>query len=115
MNKTIDFLLKNTNSSIHLRVKKEILGNITAQEEADLIAQIKEEPIYKLIVSCQKENGWLGNGFHGPNKNARLYENQLKGISTYGGQQLENDWKIDTRKLCDITFRALLIMFYANK
>ena len=41
-------------------------------------------------------------------------ENQLKGISTYGGQQLEVDWKTDTRKLCDITFRVLLILHYAN-
>jgi len=46
---------------------------------------------------------------------ARWYENQLKGISSYGGQQLEIDWKTDTRKLCDITFRALLIMHYAGK
>lgn len=46
---------------------------------------------------------------------ANVDENQLKGISTYGGQQLEVDWKTDTRKLCDVTFRAILIMFYANK
>ena len=29
---------------------------------------------------------------------ATVDENQLKGISTYGGQQLEVDWKTDTRK-----------------
>ena len=46
---------------------------------------------------------------------ATVDENQLKGISTYGGQQLEVDWKSDTRKLCDITFRVLLIMFYSKK
>ena len=45
---------------------------------------------------------------------ATVDENQLKGISTYGGQQLEVDWKTDTRKLCDVTFRVLLIMHYAN-
>ena len=70
MKRSIDFLLKNANHSIRLRLKKEILGCITAEEEAELIAQIKEESIYKLIASCQKENGWLGNGFHGPNKDA---------------------------------------------
>ena len=41
--KLIDFLLENANPSIRLRVKKEILGNIAAEEETDLIAQIKEE------------------------------------------------------------------------
>ena len=74
--KLIDFLRENANPSIRLRVKKEILGNITVAEDADLIAQIKEEPIYNLIATCQKENGWLGNGFHGPNKDAGPYENQ---------------------------------------
>ena len=77
--KLIDFLLENANPSIRLRVKKEIFGNIAAEEETDLIAQIKEEQIYKLIASCQKEKGWLGNGFHGPNKNAGPYENQEVG------------------------------------
>ena len=70
MKGSIDFLLENANPSIRLRIKKEVLGSITAEEEAELIAQINEEPIYKLIASCQKENGWLGNGFHGPNNDA---------------------------------------------
>ena len=77
--KSIDFLLENGNPSIRLRVKKEILGEVDAAEEALLIAQIKEEPIYTLIAKCQKENGWLGNGFHGPNKDAGPYENQEVG------------------------------------
>lgn len=46
---------------------------------------------------------------------APIAENRLKGFSTYGGQQLETDWKTSTRKFCDITFRALLIMHYARK
>jgi hypothetical protein len=45
---------------------------------------------------------------------ANVDENQLKGISTYSGLQLEIDWKEPVRKLCDITFRALLILHYAN-
>ena len=49
--KSVDFLLENANPSIKLRVKKEILGNITAEEEALLIAQIKEETIYQLIAN----------------------------------------------------------------
>ena len=69
----IHFLLENANPSIKLRVKKEILSDIPQKEEIDLQAQIVQEPIYKLIASCQKENGWLGNGFHGPNRDAGSY------------------------------------------
>ena len=77
--KPSDFLLENATPSIRLRVKKEVLGRVSAEEEADLQSQIREEELYKLISACQKENGWLGNGFHGPNKNAGPYENQEVG------------------------------------
>ncbi|MDF2685981.1 MAG: hypothetical protein K0S55_1162 [Clostridia bacterium] len=69
-NKMIKFLLENANPSIKYRVKKEILNDITAAEEKELQEQIMAEPFIQLIVRCQKENGWLGNGFHGANKNA---------------------------------------------
>ncbi len=77
--KPMDFLLENANPSIRLRVKKEVLGKVSAEEEANLQSQIREEELYKLISACQKENGWLGNGFHGPNKYAGPYENQEVG------------------------------------
>lgn len=32
----------------------------------------------------------------------------------YAGLQLETDWKTETKRNCDITFRALLIAYYAN-
>ena len=89
--KSIDFLLKNAGPSIRLRVKKEILGNIMAEEEADLQKQIMEEPISQLIVNCQKENGWLGNGFHGPNKNAGPYENQEVGTKYLAEKGINKD------------------------
>lgn len=38
----------------------------------------------------------------------------FKGWGPYAGLQLEVDWKSKIRKLCDITFRALLIMHYSN-
>lgn len=41
-------------------------------------------------------------------------EKQLKGISTYSGLQIEKDWKNERSKLCDITFRALLILRFSN-
>lgn len=45
---------------------------------------------------------------------APIAENQLKGFSTYVGQQLEADWKTSTREFCEIIFRALLIMHYSE-
>ena len=62
------------------RVKKEILDNISQKEEESLQEIIFSEEIIKSIMACQKENGWLGNGFHGSNKNAGRYENQETGI-----------------------------------
>jgi hypothetical protein len=36
------------------------------------------------------------------------------GWGPYAGLQLETDWKSKTRRNCDITFRALLIHYYAS-
>ena len=74
-----NFLLTHGGPSIRLRVKREIMGDISAEEESALMEEIQTEPVYRLVAACQKENGWLGNGFHGPNKNAGLYENQEVG------------------------------------
>lgn len=69
--KMIDYLLLNANPSIQYRVKTEVLNRELSVEEKDqLQAKILQEPIIQSIIACQKENGWLGNGFHGPNKNA---------------------------------------------
>ena len=45
---------------------------------------------------------------------AEVDEEQLRGISTYSGQQLEVDWNSETRRLCDVTFRAALCIYYAG-
>ncbi|MBQ8642039.1 MAG: hypothetical protein IJ480_07440 [Clostridia bacterium] len=73
------FLLHNAGPSIRLRIRREIVGDSTPAEESTLLTEIMAEPVYGLIAACQKENGWLGNGFHGPNKNAGPYENQEVG------------------------------------
>lgn len=39
-------------------------------------------------------------------------EEHLRGISTYSVLQIEADCKSETRKLCNIIFRALLILYY---
>ena len=83
-----DFLLENANPSIKYRVKSEVLHEAVSASERDrLQTEIMDEPIIKLIVACQKENGWLGNGFHGPNKNAGNFENQEVGTK-YLGEKL---------------------------
>ena len=73
---SIAFLLENANPSIKLRVKKEVLGNITAEEEAELKKQILQEKIISFMAEKQQANGWIGLGFHGSNKNAGQYDNQ---------------------------------------
>ena len=80
MKHTIEFLLAHANPSIRLRVMKEILGAAAPKEQDEWICEIQREPIYQSLVKCQKENGWLGNGFHGPNKDAGPYENQEVGV-----------------------------------
>lgn len=68
------------------------------------------------VKQLQKEVELLKNSFNSDGIcEAFIDENQLKGLSTYGGQQLEVDWKSPVRKSCDITFRALLILYYADK
>lgn len=206
LEKMAAFLIKNANPSIVFHVKNDILKNITEKEKKELQDQVMREDIIQRIVACQKENGWLGNGFHGQNKNAGPYENQevgvkylgeklifrdtpvlivkirkrrpervnpegiayvfneyekwpcryhldilahtkswrskenismlalsfydsvdehgicrvayderaLKGMGTYSGGQLEVDWRSRTRKLCDVTYRGLLILYYSG-
>jgi prenyltransferase beta subunit len=62
--KMITFLLKNANPSIKRRVKSEILYNLTQNEEDQYQEQILQEPMLQYIMSCQKENGWIGTCRH---------------------------------------------------
>ena len=48
--KSIDFLLDKANPSIRLRVKKEILKNISADEEEKLQADILNEKIIRFMM-----------------------------------------------------------------
>ena len=65
LEKMTGFLLGNANPSIVFHVKNEILKNITEEEKQVLQERVMGEKIIQGIVACQKENGWLGNGFHG--------------------------------------------------
>lgn len=87
MDKITEFLVKNANPSIVYHVKNDILKNITEEEKRDLQDKILQEK----IIACQKENGWLGDGFHGPNKNAGPYENQEVGVKYLGEKLVYKD------------------------
>ncbi len=111
--KTIDFLLANANPSIKLRVKKEILGSITAEEESELKSQILQEKIICFMAEKQQENGWIGLGFHGSNKNAGQYDNQETATKYMGEKGLKGTPILDramhaytTTKLTDLCYET---------
>lgn len=85
------FLLDNANPSIVFHVKNDILKNITEEEKEALQKRVLGEKIIQRIIACQKENGWLGNGFHGSNKNAGQYENQEVGVKYLGEKLIYRD------------------------
>jgi len=111
----IGFLLENAGASIRYRVKKEIIGEISAEEETELQAQIMSEPIYRLIAACQKENGWLGNGFHGPNKNAGPYENQECGTKYLAEKGIAKDNPVLSRAMDAFVTTELTDLCYRTK
>ena len=76
MDRMIEYCLHNANPSIVYRIRKDILQDISKEEENRRQEKIMSEKIIISILDCQKENGWLGNGFHGSNKDAGNYENQ---------------------------------------
>lgn len=113
--KSIDFLLKNAGPSIRYRVKKELLGDITDDEETELQKQIMADPISVLIASCQKENGWLGNGFHGPNKDAGPYENQEVGTKYLAEKGVRKDYPVLKRAMDAFVTTELTDLCYRTK
>ena len=80
MDRMIEYCLHNANPSIVYRIRKDILQDISKEEENRLQEKIMSEKIIISILDCQKENGWLGNGFHGSNKNAGQFTNMEAGV-----------------------------------
>lgn len=93
--KMVDFLLAHANPSIQLRVKKEILQSITAQEEKTLQERILDEKIIRFMGEKQLENGWIGLGFHGSNRNAGQYDNQETATKYMGEKALKGTPLLD--------------------
>jgi len=80
--KIIDYLIANADPSIVLRVKKEVMGNLTKEEEKKLLNKIIPQKIVQTIIQSQKPDGWFGNNFHGQSakKGAGMYDNMEVGL-----------------------------------
>lgn len=114
--KMVNYLLANANPSIQYRVKTEVLNQKVSVEEKDqLQTKILEEPIIQSIIACQKENGWLGNGFHGPNKNAGLFENQEVGTKYLGEKLVYKDTPVLKRAMEAFVTTELTDLCYRTK
>lgn len=62
--KSIDFLLENAGPVIQYRLRKEILKDLSESEEEKLLGQIYEMPLFKLLATYVKPNGYIGSGMH---------------------------------------------------
>jgi len=80
--KIIDFLLEIADPSIVLRVKREILKNISNEEENELLNKIIPQKNVQTILQSQKPDGWFGNHFHGQSVKfgAGMYDNMEVGL-----------------------------------
>ena len=66
--KSIDYLLTHAGAVIRYRLKKEILKDISSEEEESLLDVIREFPSYRLVESYVKPNGYVGIGAHSPDR-----------------------------------------------
>ena len=88
----IGFLLANAGPSIRLRIKEELLHDVTEEEKHYLQEQILSEPKIEFINQFQKNNGWIGNGFHG---SKGRYDNQEVGTKFLGEKGLKRTDVLD--------------------
>ncbi len=64
LSKSIDFLIENAGPVIQYRLRKEILCNLTKTQEENLLEQIYQTPLFKLLQSYVKPDGYIGSGAH---------------------------------------------------
>lgn len=62
--KSIDFLLENAGPVIQYRLRKEILKDLSENDEEKLLGQIYELPLVKLLETYVKPSGYIGSGMH---------------------------------------------------
>lgn len=80
LSKSIDFLLENAGPVIQYRLRKDILQQINATDEENLLEQIYQLPHFQLVKNYVKPNGYIGRGMHSWNnwKGKVLHETPLQ-------------------------------------
>jgi len=74
INKVCDFLLQNAGPSITYRIKKDIIGDISLDEEQALQRKILQEKDMKYIFENKQSDGWLGTCFHSRIRGAKNFD-----------------------------------------
>lgn len=64
LSKSVDFLLDKGGPVTRYRLRKEILHDLTAPEEAALLEEIRQAPLYRLAEKYVKPDGYIGIGMH---------------------------------------------------
>lgn len=64
VSKSIGFLLENAGPVIQYRLRREILKQLTESEEENLLRQIEELPLFRLLATYVKQDGYIGSGMH---------------------------------------------------
>lgn len=55
--KIVDYLINNADPSIVLRIKKEVIGGLSKEEESDLLNRIILQKNVQTIIQSQKPDG----------------------------------------------------------
>ena len=63
-NKSVEFLQNNAGPVIQYRLRKEVIGRITRQEEEQRLDEIYELPYFRLVQKYVKPDGYIGSGMH---------------------------------------------------
>lgn len=71
--------------------------------------------LYNYIPLLKEEVDFILNNINNDGVcEINVYEDEFKGWGPYAGLRLESDWKSKANRVCDITFRALLILCYSE-
>ena len=64
LEKSIEYLLCHAGPVIQYRLRKDVLQNISQEQEEACLRAIEELPYFQLVKSYAKENGYIGSGMH---------------------------------------------------
>lgn len=62
--KSIDFLLERAGPVIRRRLRRDIIGDLTPDEDARLLEEIYKLPLYLKLLGYIKPDGYIGSGMH---------------------------------------------------